>query len=207
MARIIKVDPDEPELGEAAEVLNRGGIIAYPTDTLYGLGASIQHEAALKRVYEIKGRDSSKPLLLLIPDGKSLQPLVKEVSDVAQRLMEAFWPGPLTLVFKASKAVSTVCSGGGKTVAIRWPKSKVAKVLLLRVRVPLTATSANLSGGPQSTSAQEVIKYLGDQVDLVVDGGPCPDDRPSTLVDVSGPLPLVLREGRISYETLEPFIS
>ena len=207
MARIIQVDPDEPKIDDAAEVIRRGGIIAYPTDTLYGLGASIQCEEALKRVYEIKGRDPTKPLLMLIPDVGSLRPLVKGISDVARRLMDTFWPGPLTLVFEASESVPKVCLGGGRTIGIRLPKSSIVLALLEKVQAPLTAPSANLSGSPEPTSAQQVAENIGDRVDLIVDGGPCTDDQPSTLVDVSGPKAYLLREGRISYETLEPFIS
>ena len=204
---MVKVDPDKPEVLEAARLLREGGVVAYPTDTLYGLGASLHHERALERVYEIKGRDPSKPLLLLIPEVDSLRSLVKEVSDSAVRLMDAFWPGPLTLVFEASDAVPEICLGGGKTIGIRLPDSSVAMALLREVNVPLTASSANRSGGPQPVSAQQVAETIGDQVDLIIDGGPCTDESPSTLVDVSGSHAVLLREGRIPNETLQPFLS
>lgn len=161
----------------------------------------------MRRVYEIKGRDLTKPLLLLIPDVESLSPLVKRISIRARRLMEAFWPGPLTLVFQASESVPRVCLGGGNTVAVRLPNSSVALALLREVAAPVTASSANPSGGPQPTSAGVVASHLGNLVDLIVDGGPCEDDRPSTLVDVTGSQPVVLRPGRISEETLKPFLS
>lgn len=192
---------------EAAQAVLGGGVIAFPTDTLYGLGASLHCEEALKRVYEIKGRDPPKPLLLLVADIESLSPLVAEISGVARRLMGAFWPGPLTLVFQASDNVPRVCLGGGKTVGIRLPNSAVALALLKEVQVPLTAPSANLSGDPEPTSAQQVAANLGDRVDLILDGGPCENSRPSTLVDVTGSQPKILREGRISYETLKPLFS
>ena len=207
MAKIITVDPGKPDVCEAARVINDGGVIAFPTDTLYGLGASIRHVEALERVYEIKGRDFSKPILLLVPDIESLSPFTVDVSKAAKRFMDAFWPGPLTLVFKASPEIPQVCLGGGHTIGVRIPDSPIAKVLLKEVEVPLTATSANIAGGPEPTSAQLVEETIGDRIDLIVDGGPCQDPRPSTLVDVSDDIPRILREGRISYETLKPFLS
>ena len=205
--KIIHVDPDKPEVGEAGHIIRRGGVVAFPTDTLYGLGASIGHTEALERIYEIKGRDASKPILLLIPDIDSLSPFIADVSETARRFMDTFWPGPLTLVFRASAEIPKICLGGGFTIGIRMPDSSIAKALLQEVRVPVTATSANRSGGSEPTSARIVAESIGDQVDCIVDGGPCQDPRPSTLIDVSGVSPKILREGRISYETLKPFLS
>lgn len=205
--RVLKISQEHPEMTEAAEVIRSGGVIAFPTDTLYGLGASIRHRDALERVYEIKGRDPGHPILLLAPDVDSLSPLVAGISEAARRLIDGFWPGPLTLVFEASKEIPEICLGGGSTIGIRVPDSPIAEALLQAVKVPVTATSANLSGGPQPTSAQIVAESIGDRIDLLVDGGPCQDPRPSTLVDVSGDKPRILREGRISYETLRPFLS
>ena len=205
--RILTVSKENPEMKEAAEVILRGGVIAFPTDTLYGLGASIRHKGALERIYEMKGRDPSKPILVLVPDIEVLSPFVAEISDAAKRFMDAFWPGPLTLVFRASEKMPRICLGGGDTIGIRMPDSPISRALLQEVNVPVTATSANRSGGPEPTSARIVAESIGDRVDLIVDGGPCRDSRPSTLIDVSGEKPKVLREGRISYETLRPFLS
>ena len=205
--RILTVSKENPEMKEAAEVILRGGVVAFPTDTLYGLGASIRHKGALERIYEMKGRDPSKPILVLVPDIEVLSPFVAGISDAAQRFMDAFWPGPLTLVFKASDKIPKMCLGGGDTIGIRMPDSPISRALLQEVIVPVTATSANRSGEPEPTSARIVAESIGDRVDLIVDGGPCRDSRPSTLIDVSGEEPKVLREGRIYFETLRPFLS
>jgi L-threonylcarbamoyladenylate synthase len=207
VAKIIKVDPDKPDVCEAAQIVNDGGVIAFPTDTLYGLGAGIRHVKAVERIYEIKGRDFSKPILLLGADVESLLPFIIDVSKVAQRLMDSFWPGPITLVFKASKEVPHACLGGGQTIGVRITDSPIAGALLREVGGLLTATSANRSGEPEPISAELVAESIGDRIDLIVDGGPCEDRRPSTLVNVSGKTARILREGRISYETLKPFLS
>ena len=207
MAKIIKVDSENPHTEEAVRIIRDGGVIAFPTDTLYGLGASIFHEGALNRIFEIKERDPSKPIPLLIPDVEVLSSLVTEVSNSARHFMDIFWPGPLTLVFKASAEIPKICLGGGDTIGVRMPDSPVAETLVREVGLPLTATSANLSGGPAPTSARIVEESIGDRIDLIVDGGVCEDPRPSTLIDVSGAKPKILREGRIPYETLRRFLS
>lgn len=202
----LKSGTERATLIQAARVVRDGGVIAFPTDTLYGLGASVQHAEALRRIYDIKGRDPSKPILLLVPDFDVLRTLVTKISGAAQRLMEQFWPGPLTLIFEASEMVPQMCLGGGTTIGIRLPDAPVAQALMQELMEPLTASSANLSGDPEPVSAQQVADSLGDRVDLVLDGGVCMDNRPSTLVDVSRSVPRVLREGRISEETLKPFL-
>lgn len=202
----LKSESERVILIQAARVVRDGGVIAFPTDTLYGLGASVQHEEALRRIYEIKGRDPSKPILLLVPDLDVLRTLVTEISGAAQRLMERFWPGPLTLIFEASEMVPHICLGGGTTIGIRLPDAPVARALLQELMEPVTASSANLSGDPEPVSAQQVADSLGDRVDLILDGGVCRNNRPSTLVDVSRSVPRLLREGRISEETLKPFL-
>jgi L-threonylcarbamoyladenylate synthase len=204
--KITRLDGQAPAVREAADLVRRGGVIAYPTDTLYGLGASLRHEQALERIYEIKGRDRSKPILLLVADIAFVLPLVEAVPESARRMMEAFWPGPLTLVFKASQGVPDICLAGGTTVGIRLPDAPVALALLRELQEPLTASSANLSGGPQPVSAQQVAEAIGPRIDLILDGGPSLDARPSTLVDVSSRRPRLLREGRISKESLQPFL-
>ncbi len=205
MAPILKTDPDTPDVQAAAEIIVAGGVVAYPTDTLYGLGASLHCRDALHRIYEIKGRDKAKALLLVINSQSMLSLLTVRVSSTADRLMNAFWPGPLTLVFEASEHVPDLCRSGGKTVAVRWPGSNFVSALLDQVKAPVTATSANLSGGPEPTSAQLVEASIGDRVDLVIDGGPSPGNRPSTVVDVSRQQPIILREGLIGSETLKPY--
>lgn len=203
--KITSVDPERPDVLEAVEIIRGGGVIAYPTDTLYGLGASLDHDRALERIYEIKGRDQRKPILFLIPDLASLASFVEEVPETARGLMETFWPGPLTLVFQASERVPRICLGEGTTIGVRWPDAPVVRALLRELKEPLTASSANRSGGAEPVTARQVADSIGDRVDLILDGGPCADSRPSTLIDVSGSKPRLLREGRISRERVKPF--
>ena len=205
MGILVHID-DKQALRKAAEVVLRGGIIAYPTDTLYGLGADIFNQDAINRVYDIKVRDRGKPLLIVVNGEETLEPLVAGISDTARLLMNRFWPGPLTMVFEASHAMPRYCLAGGTTIAVRVPDSEVTLSLLHETGVPLTSSSANLSGGPQPTSADLVMNSLGDRVDLILDGGPCSDQQPSTILDVSQDRPRLLREGKIPGEMLEPFL-
>ena len=179
----------------ACEVLQGGGVIVVPTETVYGLGADAFNPSAVRRVYAIKGRDFAKPLSLLVSDERMLREVVAAVPDVAKTLMRRFWPGPLTLVFKASDAVPREALGGGETVAVRLSSSPVVRRLLDLYGRPLTATSANRSGCGSARSAQEAMAQVGEEVDLILDGGPSGNEAPSTVVDVSGGEARTLRQG------------
>ena len=179
----------------ACEVLQGGGVIVVPTETVYGLGADAFNPSAVRRVYAIKGRDFAKPLSLLVSDERMLREVVAAVPDVAKTLMRRFWPGPLTLVFKASDAVPREALGGGETVAVRLSSSPVVRRLLDLYGRPLTATSANRSGCGSARSAQEAMAQVGEEVDLIFDGGPSGNEAPSTVVDVSGGEARTLRQG------------
>ncbi|MBI1796885.1 MAG: threonylcarbamoyl-AMP synthase [Candidatus Eisenbacteria bacterium] len=197
---VMKVDPANPDpevLLAAAEAVLRGGIIAFPTDTLYGLGCSLFDVSAVEMVARIKRRDPSLAVISLIPEPRQVHGLAQEVGDVAERLMARHWPGPLSLIFLAAPIVPARVRGAGGTVALRCPKDTLCERLLDRIGGPVVSSSANLSGRPPAETADEVVRIFGNQLDLVIDGGPRHGGLPSTLVDVSGPRPRLLRRGVI----------
>jgi tRNA threonylcarbamoyl adenosine modification protein (Sua5/YciO/YrdC/YwlC family) len=196
----LKVDSENPEIGvllEAAEAVLRGGVIAFPTDTLYGLGCSLFDVSAVEMVARLKRRDLSLAVISLIPEPRQVYGLANEVSEVAERLMQRFWPGPLSLIFRAAPIVPARVRGAGGTVALRCPKDTLCLKLLDRIGGPVVSSSANLSGQRPAETAEEVVRIFGNQLDLVIDGGPRHGGVPSTLVDVTGPKPRLLRRGMI----------
>lgn len=210
MVKIIKVNPENPEperIARATEVIVGGGVIGYPTDTVYGLGCSVNHQAAIQRIYELKKRDITKPLNLIIADVEQLHGLVLEISPTAQRLIQAFWPGPLTLIFKAAPSLNQALLGHGNTVGIRIPDSRICLELLRQSGAAIISTSANLSGGPEPITAEEVIESFATKIDLVIDSGPSPGTVPSTVVDTTGSQPIIRRVGVISENQIVKEIS
>lgn len=207
---IIQIDPVQPEpakIAIAAATIERGGVIAYPTETIYGLGASIWDLAAVDRIYRIKGRDLKKALIVIIPAPFKLNELVAEIPDKAAALMHAFWPGPLTLVFKAAASVPVAVCGQGTTIAIRIPANQICLDLLNRCDCPLTSTSANLAGVPTPENATAVARQLGAKLDLIIDGGPSSKGLPSTVLDVTTAQPRLIRAGLIPLVALERITS
>jgi L-threonylcarbamoyladenylate synthase len=199
-ARILHIDtehPDEQSLLEVAETVMSGGLIGYPTDTLYGLGCSLFHVSAVEMVARLKRRDPSLAVISLIPDAAQVYGLADDVSEVAERLMARFWPGPLSLIFRASPVVPKAVRGAGDTIALRVPKDTLCERMLDRIGGPVVSSSANLTGQRPAETAEEVARIFGNQLDLIVDGGPRRGNVPSTLVDVSGPRPRLLRHGAI----------
>jgi tRNA threonylcarbamoyl adenosine modification protein (Sua5/YciO/YrdC/YwlC family) len=197
---VLLVDPQHPDaraLDAAAEVVLRGGIIAFPTDTLYGLGCSLIDVSAVEMVARLKRRDPSLAVISLIPEANQVYGLAAEVPAVAERLMQRFWPGPLSLIFKAGRVVPPRVRGAGGTVALRVPRDHLCQLLLDRIGGPVVSSSANLTGQRPAETAEEVVRIFGNQVDLVLDGGPRHGGQPSTLVDVSGPRPRLLRRGAL----------
>ncbi|MEW6162211.1 MAG: L-threonylcarbamoyladenylate synthase [Nitrospirota bacterium] len=196
----------ERVLVQAVEILERGGIVAYPTETFYGLGVKFDMEDSLKKLYDIKQRPKDKATPLIIGN-KGLLPLVTKAADrKATLLMDRFWPGPLTLILPAKENISRYITTGAGRVAIRIPGESFALYLAKTANFPITATSANLSGMPPAKDAETVIGYFGDKIDLVIDGGPTPGGLPSTIVDVTGKEIKILREGAISRGSLEKFL-
>ncbi len=194
---------DSRLIESAVEALRIGGLVAYPTDTLYGIGADALNEAAVERVFEAKGRPQGMPLPLLIGEQEQLSMLTEVVSDIAWKLAEAFWPGGLTLVIPVGHGVPALVTARGWKVAVRLPDHPIPRELARQLGRPITGTSANRSGGPEPTTAEEVRKQLGNAVDMVLEGGPNPTGRSSTVVDITGEHPRVLRQGAVSIEALQ----
>jgi L-threonylcarbamoyladenylate synthase len=178
-----------------SRVLGESGLVALPTESFYGLGAAPFDEKALARLWQVKGRSEGKPILVLIGDRSQLEPFVRSIPPAATVLMNAFWPGPLTIVFPAAGELPDAVTAGTGSVGIRlsaWPPL----IDLLRRVGPVTGTSANYEGIPPPRMAEEVQVSLGDSVDLIVDAGPTPGGRPSTVIDVQGPI-RIIRDGAI----------
>jgi tRNA threonylcarbamoyl adenosine modification protein (Sua5/YciO/YrdC/YwlC family) len=197
---VLKVDAESPEqapLLAAAEAILRGGVIAFPTDTLYGLGCSLFDVSAVQMIARIKRRDPSLAVISLIPEPRQVYGLASEVTDVAERLIQRYWPGPLSLIFKAAPIVPRPVRGAGGTVALRVPRDRLCQRLLDTIGGPVVSSSANLSGQRPAETAQEVVQVFGNQLDLVLDGGPRRGGVSSTLVDVSGSRPRLLRRGAL----------
>ncbi|HNR67177.1 MAG TPA: L-threonylcarbamoyladenylate synthase [bacterium] len=198
---LIRINPYAPEeelIGQASRVLKKGGVIGYPTDTVYGIGCNAFDHKAVNRIYDLKNRDHSKAMILIAADLIQIQDLVKEIPESAQILAENFWPGPLTIVFELSEKFTALTVGNRNTVAIRIPDSLISLSLLKSCGFPIVSTSANRSGQPESVIAEQVLETFGSELDLIIDGGPTPSSLTSTVVDVTRPKPKVLREGAVS---------
>ena len=192
------------DLAQAAHLLRIGEPVAFPTDTVYGLGANAQDEAAVQKIYHAKGRPSDKSLILLIHDKAQLSQFANHISDTAQTLMDAFWPGPLTLIFPLLEGtVSAAVTRGKTTIGVRMPNHAVALALLELANVPIAAPSANLSGNPSPTTAAQVAADLDGRIAAIVTGSICNIGEASTIVDVCGDIPVILRQGAISAMQLE----
>ena len=170
-------------VAETQKVLKGGGVIAFPTDTFYGLGANPYNTKAVDKIYAIKGRHPNKPLLLLIDSIKKLDDLAEEISEAATKLIESFWPGPLTMLFKPKSTIPKNITTG--LIGIRQPGNLITRKILAELSFPLTAPSANISGEDPTTTAEQVKDRLGNKVDLILDAGICTGGEPSTLVDTT----------------------
>jgi L-threonylcarbamoyladenylate synthase len=201
MVRILKAEA-EGSLAEAVAVLKGGGLVAYPSDTVYGLGAAASDERAVARVFTVKGRLSEKALPLLLADVEDMPPLCAEVSPIAKLLAERFWPGPLTLVLRRSPAFHSPALGGDNA-ALRVPDHLFLRQLIRALGEPITGTSANRSGRPSCRTAREVQRRLRDTVDLIIDGGPTRIGQESTVVDITRHTPMIVRTGALSREEIE----
>jgi L-threonylcarbamoyladenylate synthase len=197
-AAILTLDgPLDAVFARCRDVVRARGVIAYPTDTFYGLGADPRDPEAVKRIFAIKGREAGQPILLLLRDRSEVAAWASVVTPSAERLMKRFWPGPLTLVFPAAPHVLPELTGGGGTIGLRVPGNELTRELLRNLGTALTGTSANRSGGRDPRTAEEVMREVGDRVDLVLDGGATTGDKPSTIVDVTVEPPRIIRQGAI----------
>ncbi len=209
MTDVIRVDPVHPDaaaLTRAAECLRQGGLVAFPTETVYGLGVHALDRAAVQRLFAAKGRPANDPLIVHIESVERLRNLVLSVPDAARDLAARFWPGPLTLVLPRSPQVPDEVTAGLNTVAVRVPGHAVALKLLAVAGVPVAAPSANLFSRPSPTRASHVIDDLGGRIDLVVDGGPTQVGVESTVLDLTGDVPTILRPGAVSLDMLRAIL-
>jgi L-threonylcarbamoyladenylate synthase len=204
-ARVLAVDPAQPDVAvveEAARAIRTGRLVAFPTETVYGLGANALDAAAVERIFAAKGRPATDPLIVHIADASQLEQCASHVPPTARRLAGAVWPGPLTLILPKTPAIPDVVTAGLKTVAVRVPGHPVARAIIARAGVPVAAPSANPFARPSPTRAAHVAADLGDRVDLIVDGGPTAIGVESTIVDCTCDPPVVRRPGGVALETL-----
>jgi len=196
------VQPDERGIARAVAVLRSGGLVAFPTETVYGLGADALNAEAVRKIFAAKGRPANDPLIVHVDTVDSMRNLVRSVPDVVPALASRFWPGPLTLVLPRSADVPDEVSAGLETVAIRIPSHPVARRLLAAARMPIAAPSANLFSRPSPTRPEHVLEDLDNRIDLLLDGGPTPVGVESTVLDLSGLDPTILRPGAVTLEML-----
>lgn len=201
--KLDSVNPDPDKIKHAAEVIRAGGLVAFPTETVYGLGANALDAAAVQNIFTAKGRPADNPLIVHIVETSELSKLTDNIPPVAYTLMDRFWPGPLTMIFNKSKAVPGIVTAGLDTVAIRMPSHPIAKALISESGLPIAAPSANASGKPSPTTAQHVIEDLYGRVDVIIDGGCTNVGLESTVLDVTSTPPSILRPGGITAEQLE----
>lgn len=200
---ITEENVNETLLAEAGSVIQRGGLVAFPTETVYGLGGDAMNETSAARIYAAKGRPSDNPLIVHISCPEDMRQVARQVPETAFRLAEAFWPGPLTMILPKAEAVPSATTGGLDTVAVRMPDHAVALALIRAAGGFVAAPSANLSGRPSPTLAKYVIEDMDGRIDLIIDGGNVGLGLESTIVDLTGEIPMILRPGYITAEMLE----
>ncbi|MCZ6890893.1 MAG: L-threonylcarbamoyladenylate synthase [Chloroflexi bacterium] len=192
---------------EGVRVLRSGGAVAYPTDTVYGLGADIESPAAVRRIIDLKGRPVWMGLPLLLAETGELGAVAGDLSDVVWSLTQNFWPGSLTLVVRRSAMISDLVSGGRDTVAVRVPDHPVPRELARGLGRPITGTSANLAGQPSAVTGEEAQRRLGTRVDMIVEGGPVPGQIESTILDVTGAIPVLIRQGAVGEDDIRDYLA
>ena len=191
------------DISEAAELIKSGQLVAVPTETVYGLSADGLCEAAVREIYNVKGRPEAKPVNLLVPDMKSAEKFCRDIPEQAYVLAEKFWPGPLTMILPKSKIVPDIVTAGGDTVGVRCPAHPITLALLNKCDMPLATPSANLSGFPSPKSCQDVLSYFDGKIPCVIDGGKCSVGIESTIIDMTVTPPKILRQGGLSKEAIE----
>ncbi|HHN64174.1 MAG TPA: threonylcarbamoyl-AMP synthase [Nitrospirae bacterium] len=200
--KVTRTNKDEV-VRKAVECILAGGVVAFPTETFYGLGVHFNNEDAIRRLYDLKKRPFEKAIPLIIGHLSFIRMLSQEIPEEAERLMAKYWPGPLTIVLKAREGLSPLLTAGTGKVAVRIPGESIALEIARITPVPVTATSANPSGAKPATDAQEVLKYFGDSIDLIVDGGTTSGVAPSTIVEIVNGQPRILRKGVIETVSLD----
>ncbi|MCL1978340.1 MAG: L-threonylcarbamoyladenylate synthase [Candidatus Bathyarchaeota archaeon] len=203
MLQVDSINPDPEKIHVASEIIKKGGLVAFPTETVYGLGANALNNGAVLALFKAKNRPLDNPPILHIADASQVYQLATDVSKNAEVLMERFWPGPLTLIFKRSETVPKESVAGLNTIAVRMPKHNVALALIKQSGAPIAAPSANLSGNPSPTTAQHVYGDLNGRINVILDGGPTSIGVESTVLDLSVDPPLLLRPGGTPFEAIQ----
>ncbi len=209
ITRFITLNPEclEPEkYDRVTRILNEGGVIVYPTDTFYGLGANCFSAAAVARIYALKKRDAAKPLLVVISDTDMADRVARDIPPLFRELASRFWPGPLTLILKAGSSLPRRLLGDGDSIALRLPDVLWLRALIRQAGFPVVATSANLSGEKEISTAEDALALFNGQVDLIVDGGRTAGVKPSTVVDLTGEKPRLVREGAVPKARLGKYL-
>ena len=200
MSEIYTINPRDPEpsvTAKAISFLKEGKVIAYPTETFYGLGVDVTNEKAIKKLYELKRRDYSLPIAILVADKPMLEEYVDKMSDSVLPLIKSFWPGPLTILFPAGRKISKTLTTNTGKIGIRISSHPVATAIVREFGRPITTTSANLSGYPPSLNTTHVKKYFKDKIDCIIDGGECEPSRGSTVIDIADDTMAIIRDGAI----------
>jgi len=209
LTQVIKIDInniDKDKLRVAAEALKEGKVVAFPTETVYGLGANALNPAAVEKIFKAKGRPSDNPLIVHIADKEKVYELTKKIPEKAAALMDKLWPGPLTLVFEKSSIIPAIITAGLNTVGVRMPEHPVARELIRLAAIPVAAPSANVSGKPSTTTAQHVLEDLDGKIEIIVDAGSSRVGLESTVLDVTVDPPMLLRPGGITPKQIEDII-
>lgn len=207
--RILKINPTKPQISmikQAVQLIRKGEVVAFPTETVYGLGADALNPSAVKKIFEAKGRPADNPLIIHIHDKEDLKRLARDIPEITEKIIGKFWPGPLTVVLKKSKIVPKITTGGLDTVAIRMPKNKIANLLIKESGVPLAAPSANFFGKPSPTLAKHVSEDLAGRISLILDGGKTKIGIESTVIDLTSKTPMLLRPGGITLEQIQELV-
>lgn len=199
----LKEDKDYTKIKEASKIIENGGVVLFPTETVYGIGANGLNEEAVKNIFIAKGRKQDNPLILHISNMQMLDRIAKNITELEYKLMEAFWPGPFTIILERKDIVPNVVTGGLDTVGIRMPSNEIAKYLIEYANTPIAAPSANISGRPSGTNVEDIYKELSDKVDYIIDGGQCEIGLESTVVRVINEVVHILRPGKITKEQIE----
>jgi L-threonylcarbamoyladenylate synthase len=209
MTKFVEINPEKIDselIKEAADIIKSGGLVAFPTETVYGLGANALDNEAVFKIFKAKNRPADNPLIVHVSSLKMLNDVVLEIPSIAKKLIKKYWPGPLTLVLKKSSKIPSVVTCGLDSVAVRMPSNKIALELIKKSGVPIAAPSANLSKSPSPTRARHVFDDMNGRIDMILNGGECNIGLESTVLDVSEKLPRLLRPGKVTLEELEKFI-
>jgi L-threonylcarbamoyladenylate synthase len=206
---IIPIDQNQIDISviqKAADFINDGMIIAFPTDTLYGIGCDPFNIEAINKLFSLKSRTKQKPINLLIDSERQLNEIVEDLPDVTQLLIESFWPGALTLIFKKKKIIPSILTSNLPTIGVRMPNNQIILELIKKVKRPLAVTSANISGKPSTTNAKQVYENFRDKIPLILDGGETSIGKESTIMDLTVIPPKILREGVLKMEDIQAIL-